>query len=237
MEETDELRTAIETLYATFAAYPLRDDTNACACCHGPEDEKRLHTKLLRKLNPEDLRQYAADALFVWGDVTDFKHFLPRIFELAAVHGDAFDDPSVVFNKLRHGDWRSWPEGEQLTVERFFDALWKCVLNSPPHEFYGGEIEDWLCGIAQGVAQLSPYLTTWVAMETENARLNLAAFIADTEFANPKRRANAFWGERSELFDEVAAWVRSEAVKSKMNAIASEYPQYDFVERAYVSLP
>jgi hypothetical protein len=39
------------------------------------------------------------------------------------------------------------------------------------------------------------------------------------------------------LFDEVGAWVRSETVKAKMTTIAAEYPQYDFVERAYISLP
>ena len=38
------------------------------------------------------------------------------------------------------------------------------------------EIEDWLCGIAQAEAQLSPYLGKWLATETDNARLNLAAF-------------------------------------------------------------
>jgi len=74
-------------------------------------------------------------------------------------------------------------------------------------------------------------------METENARLNLAGFIAGTDFANPKRYASAYWGERAELFDEVAAWVRSAVVKVKMTTIAAEYPQYNFVERAYISLP
>lgn len=74
-------------------------------------------------------------------------------------------------------------------------------------------------------------------METENARLNLAGFMADTDFANPRRHASAYWGERAELFDEVAAWLRSDVVKSKMTAIAAKYPQYDLVERAYISLP
>jgi len=237
MEESKELRATIENLYATFAAYPLRDDTNACECCHNPEDEKRLHRKLLRELDPKDLRLYAADALFVWGDVADFKHFLPRIFELAAAHGNAFEDPSVVFNKLRPGDWRNWPDVEQRSVERYLNALWSSVLENQPHESYGEEIEDWLCGIAQAVAQLSPYLQTWIAMETENAQLNLAGFIASTNFSNPKCQANAFWEERAELFDEVAEWVRGDAVKAKMKAIAAEYSHYDFVERAYISLP
>ncbi len=41
--------------------------------------------------------------------------------------------------------------------------------------------------------------------------LNLAAFIAHTDFAKPNRRPSDCWNNRPELFDEVAAWVRSEA--------------------------
>jgi hypothetical protein len=236
VEETTELRLIIENLYATFASYPLRDDTDACPCCHSPDDEKRLHRTSLRKLNPRDLEKYATDALFVWGNETDFKHFLPRIFELAAVHGEEFVDPEVVFNKLHHGDWRHWPDVEQSAVEQFFHALWRCILDGQPHEYYGWQIEGWLCGIAQAVADLSPYLKTWGAMETENAKLNLAGFIADTDFADPNCHATAYWKERAELFAEVGTWVRGNVVKAKMIAIAAEYPQYDFVERAYISL-
>ena len=93
MQETSELRTVIESLYEIFATYPLRADTNACACCHSAYDAQRLHMKPLRKLNADDWRQYAGDALFVWGEVDDFKHFLPRIFELEVAHGDSFVDP------------------------------------------------------------------------------------------------------------------------------------------------
>lgn len=237
MEETTELRLTIENLYATFASYPLRDDTNACPCCHSPEDEKRLHRTSLRKLNAGDLREYTTDALFVWGSEADFKHFLPRIFELAAAHGEEFVDPEVVFNKLRHGDWEHWPDVEQRAVEQFFHALWRCILDGQPHEYYGWQIEGWLCGISKAVSDLSPYLKTWIEMETENSRLNLAGFIADTDFANPNSHATAYWEDSAEMFAEVGNWVRGNVVKERMNAIAAEYSQYDFVERAYISLP
>ncbi len=236
MDQTPELQSAIEHLYFTFASYQLRENTEACTCCHNPQDEERLHRKELRRLNSRDLEQYAMDALFVWGGVYDFKHFIPRIFELAATCGGDFLDPEMVFNKLHYGEWRAWPEPEQLAVERFFGALWHCVLDNPTHKMYGDEIDGWLCGIAQAVGDLSPYLTVWLAAETENARLNLARFIAETDFANPKYRPDAFWGERADLFDEVAAWVRSDTVKSRLAEIAAQYPQYDFVERAYTLL-
>ncbi len=236
MEETSELHAAIENLYATFASYPLRDDTNACSCCHSPEDERRIHRASLHKLKTDDLAQYATDALFVWGNETDFRHFLPRIFELEVAHGDEFVDPEVVFNKLRHGEWRYWPEAEQRAVEQFFDALWRCLLEGQPREYYGWEIEGWLCGMGDAVGDLSPYLKIWVTMEKENSRLNLAAFIADTDFANPNCGPTAYWEACPESFAQVGAWVRGSVVREKMKTIAADYPQYDFVERAYVSL-
>src|SRR5262249_5780030 len=129
MQETPELRKTIENLYSTFAGYCLRDDTNACPCCHSPGDEKRLHRSSLRKLDAGDLELYANDALLVWGDVDDFKHFLPRIFELVVTNGREFADQPIVFKKLYHAEWRYWPQAEQLAIEHFFRALWIWVLN------------------------------------------------------------------------------------------------------------
>jgi hypothetical protein len=237
LEETAELRRAIENLYETFKSYPLRDDTNACSCCHNPSDEKRLHAKPLRKLNEGDLRQYTADALVVWGDADDFRHFLPRIFELLAAHGDAFEDPQVVIGKLYHAEWRTWPEVEQQSVELFLNVAWDRVLNAEPRKYCEWEIEDWLCGFARAGSPLSPYLATWLATDTINARLNLAAFLADSRFLKPNCDATDYWGDHSESFAEVASWVRSSAVKEKMTQIVTEFSQYDFVERAYILLP
>lgn len=237
MEETSELRASIEGLYETFASYPLSDDTNACPCCHTPEEEKRLHRAPLRNLKFEDLQQYAMDALSVWGSEADFRHFLPRIFELEVAHGAEFQDPEVVFNKLRYGEWRHWPEREQHAIETFFQALWQCILGGQPNQDHGWEIEGWLCGIGQAVDDLSPYLRAWESMGTENARLNLARFIAETDFADPNSRPSAYWEEFSAVFAQVGTWVRGAVVKEKMTAIAAEYREYDFVERAYISLP
>jgi len=235
MEGTTGLRVAIEGLYSAFATYALRGDTNACACCQATEDEKQLHRKQLREIGSDDLQQYANDALLVWGDVSDFKHFLPRIFELTVAHGAEFADPQVVCKKLYHGEWRYWPGTEQRAVERFFDVLWNCALESQPQESNGEEIEGWLCGIAQAASRLSPFLNLWLTNGTENAALNLAGFIAYTDFANPRCHASGYWADRTELFDEVVAWLRSDEVKAKMTGIASKFPQYDFVERAYLS--
>jgi hypothetical protein len=236
MKHTLELQTAIESLYTIFAEYPLRANTDPCPCCHSAHDEELLHMKPLRKLSTGDLRQFATDALSVWGGSDDLKHFLPRILELSVEQPDTFVDPQVALNKLQYGDWRSWPAKEQRGIEQFLVAMWDSVLDTE-HDFWDWEVEDWLCGVAQAEAQLSPYLARWLAADSDNARLNLAAFIANTDFAKLIQVPENYWSARSELFWEVAAWVRSEAVKIKMSNIVADFPQYDFVERAYISLP
>jgi len=45
------------------------------------------------------------------------------------------------------------------------------------------------------------------------------------------------WSDRVESFNEVATWVRSEPVKKVMIKVAAGFPRYEFVERAYTSLP
>jgi hypothetical protein len=231
------LQPAIEHLYATFAIYVLSDDTNACSCCHAPQDEKRIHQKPLRNLTSKDLYQYATDALFVWGDADDFKHFLPRIFELVIAIEADFVDQEVVFNKLFLAEWRYWPPAEQASIEQYFDALWSFVINAEPRELHGSEIEHLLCAIAQAVSDLSPYLNSWISAATDNARLNLARFIAETKFAGGRPRALGYWETRAEAFSELMAWVRSDVVKREMSAIAADFPQYEFVERAFILLP
>jgi hypothetical protein len=236
MKYTLELQTAIESLYTIFASYPLRANTGPCPCCHSAYDEQRLHAKPLRKLSVDDLEDFATGAMLVWGGTDDFKHFLPRIFELAVEQPDTFVDPQVALNKLHYGDWRGWPDEEQRGIEHFLTVVWDSVLDSE-HDSCDMEVEDWLCGFAQAENHLSPFLDKWIATETDNARLNLAAFIADTDFATSREVPDGYWRMRSELFWEVAAWVRSDAVKAKMTTIVADFPQYDFVERAYISLP
>jgi hypothetical protein len=79
-------------------------------------------------------------------------------------------------------------------------------------------------------------LHTLLRAETDNARLNLAAFIAETDFTNPVP-SDGYWAEVKDFYSEVVEWVRSDAVKTKVRKIADDFPQYDFVEQTYISLP
>jgi hypothetical protein len=74
-------------------------------------------------------------------------------------------------------------------------------------------------------------------MGSRNTDLNLASFIAETEFAKSGQSPPDYWTNCPEAFAETSAWVRSDEVKARMSKIAADYTEYDFVEHAYSSLP
>ena len=187
MLHTPELREAIEGLYRTFSRYELRPNTDACPCCHGPEDERSLHVKPLNKLSQKDLSKYAMDALYTWGSSVDFKHFLPRLFELA-VESSTFEveriDSARLFTKLTYessdsSSWRSWHMDEQAAISGYFHAAWDAALNSNPEDLPFDEIHGWIQAIAQAEADLTPYLDRWLMATSVNAHRNLARIIVN----------------------------------------------------------
>ena len=68
------------------------------------DDKSTLHSKQLRELEDEDLARYAFKAMTTWGDVNDYKHYLPRIFELSAKR-ELLVDTFVTLGKLEYGKW------------------------------------------------------------------------------------------------------------------------------------
>ncbi len=118
---TGELHQAIEDLYACFARYPLNPVMEGCPCCVSGADKEALHSKPLRELDGNDLSRYTFKALTTWGDTGDFKHYLPRIFELAATTSLPVDT-FVVLGKLDYAQWRTWPGEEQEAITRFLLA-------------------------------------------------------------------------------------------------------------------
>src|SRR5215216_5402481 len=82
-----EMQAAIEELYRVFARYQFRRDMPYCHGCHTEADVRKIGSKWLRDLTVDDLRDYALSALYTWGDDSDFRHFLPRMFEISSFDG------------------------------------------------------------------------------------------------------------------------------------------------------
>jgi hypothetical protein len=130
MELSAPVKDSVAQLYEIFRTYPLNQAMEACPCCHKPDAGKALLSKKLIDLTSEDLWQYANEAFQLWGGIADFKHFLPRIFEVLAEcelewpwRVSAFVDAEIVMGKLRHGNWEDWPLEEQNAVRAFLEVV------------------------------------------------------------------------------------------------------------------
>jgi hypothetical protein len=155
---------AIEELYRVFERYPLRPWTDACRHCHTDDEERLVHEHPLRQLTPEHLWQFAADSLMTWGEVEDFKHFLPRLFEILAHGGfpNEYPDPETVFGALGRGSWRKWPKEEQDALEGYIEALWIDQLSRLDPSM---DVESLIASVATAIDDMQPLLAAWEVLD------------------------------------------------------------------------
>ena len=210
--EEQALSEAVEGLYEAFSGYPLARKIEGCPCCVSVEDETNIHRRSLRELTAEDLGRYAFKALTTWGGENDFKHFLPRLFELVteivSIVGEV--DIEVLFGKLRYAKWNTWPEQERAAIRRYLMALWLFVLSVPSEAV---AIDEYLCGIGQAEDNLSTYLDAWQNLKTDIAVNHFIEFAASQDDLHRQRLANAFWQGRAEQMSQVVDWLsRNELV-------------------------
>lgn len=122
------------------------------------------------------------------GDVDDFRHFLPRIFELLWT-GELAEEvnPEIVLGKLAYGKWTTWPQEEQSAIRAALAQLWQRHRRSR-------EAESWLCAIARAEPDIIPYLNAW---EPE------AALDFKTD---PGTKCTGFWEDAESQWGQVLAW-------------------------------
>ena len=237
------LAEAIDNLYAIFSQYPLPSNTKPCPCCHSAEDAELLVGAPLKELQWEHLGKYSKEALMVWGDLECYKHFLPRIFELALTSGEWHQTPTpeAVFHILQYGEWRSWPQGEQQAIRKMLQAVWLTVRSNRPIEDGCIDVDQWLCCISTCEKDLMPYLEEWLRDESLSAAWALASLILCTTIAytssetthappvwdglGPRRsleewfkqpHRGAFWKYCETQHGQLQRWIKSSAVIEKL---------------------
>lgn len=209
MTETEQrLRKAVDRLYATFASYPLKPTMDVCWHCHSPEEERALHLVPMQQMTPDDLQGFAGDLLMTWGDVGDFKHFLPRLFQIVAVDHfvDDYPDIETVLGALDRSEWSTWPAAEQEAVREFLRAFWADSLNSWPSR-YG--IETVLSAIAQAEPDLSGYLAEWQSAAGAAPVLHFCELLVEnvTRIGLGRRMGNPWLCRFPERESQVRSWL------------------------------
>ncbi|TWT87178.1 hypothetical protein Mal64_27140 [Pseudobythopirellula maris] len=205
-----KLAETIERLYATFAPYRVGDDFVGCDCCVSPEESGELASRPVRELTYEDLEHYSRSAMSTWGDVRHFKHFLPRLMELAVEYRDEFLDLAVVFGKLRYAQWQAWPPTEVNRVDEYLREYWAYQLSLDLDSPHSDAIDTVLCAEGCALESVEPLLSAWLAEDSISAKKHLAAFVLcnDDYLLRKHRLANAFWDDRTVPHEEVLLWLR-----------------------------
>lgn len=170
------LQNSIENLYRVFALYPLKSRIEGCPCCVKNKDNSVLHSKNLRDLTGEDLSYFGFKAMTTFGDVEDFKHFLPRLFEIMVEKDLAYNE-EILFGKLDYGKWQTWAKTEREAVENFFIELVREITNSESEENY--LVETCFVGIAIAVEEIAPYFNLWFEDLNNQKIKNFAYFVTE----------------------------------------------------------
>ena len=187
------LQEAIENLYAEFAKYSSWDKTGGCPCCHEPRDAQAMRNKKLRELSHEDLLHYSASALLTWGDENDFRHFLPRLFELSVNPGHQVWTSEFIFGRLHMAGFASWSKKEQDVIDKFFQAWWETTVSNYP---CACPLSDVLSALTLVFDSSDKYLTDWKNRRTaESFRhfIESSRLLENEFYSRPQRELVREW--------------------------------------------
>jgi hypothetical protein len=233
--ETD-LKSAIEHLYTVFNSYASNPQMGRGQGID-QEDTERLLFKPLRELTESDLDLFSTDSMSLWGDATDFKHFLPRLFELLAFSGGGglfFEQ--ILIGKLGQGNWREWPIEEQQAVEQYLWTLWTNILSG--EDFWSDNVDDFLWGLTRADVRIRGYLEYWTQIETPTSAFRVAqyvfSYLENQTLGKFLRQLESRLGhpepELREVVDSVQEWLLGLPVLEKLEMAAATCKDMDNAE-------
>lgn len=223
MDRLLSLEDAVKQLYFTFAPYKVQHPVHGCPCCVSVADQQKLQAAPLKQLSAHHLARFAFKALNTWGTENDFKHFLPRLFELIACDEEgALLFPELLFAKLQRAHWREWPRQEQRAIEQYLEALWTDLLN----HFEGIPrvlAAEFFWGVANAGIPLEPFLRHWDDVDSVSALRHLARFVNGEleELVNG-------WRRRGEVAQQLADWCLRQESQERLERAFFEYEDEAF---------
>lgn len=169
---TPELNEAIADLYSVFGHYRVSREEDYCTHCVSHEEAALIRSRRLQDLSAEDLRRYAMKALSTWGELEEFKHFLPRLLELAVAGDISF--PTSLTSKVGER-WRTWPDEEQGALHRFIDAWWTAVTHHHPSPV---SLDEMIETLGWMELDLDTYLTRLGKVRTTDSARHIADLLS-----------------------------------------------------------
>jgi hypothetical protein len=229
-----DLQAIVDRAYKTFSKYRVSGQLDVCTVCCVTKDEER-------KLLALDVRSIPQELLYTWNhaaksdspDLTEFKHFLPRILDLIA----QFDWPAhsieLCLKSFRYYQDTDWSPEEKQVVGDFARTFFSlcvetryCILKETPVAF--------LIMFDAADVDLRAMLKIWEVSESVVAAMH---FSNQLGFDGPTTR-NAFATE--EFKRRLEAWLTdyqvqfhfSEVLEAAVLDDGFSHPEFD---RSYLS--
>lgn len=194
---------------------------DGCPCCVSNTDKEKIHTKQLRQLDGNDLSRYAFKAMTTWGETHDFKHYLPRIFELLSTT-DFIVDTFVVLGKLDYGEWTTWATREQQAIKDFLLAWWTDMAKNKSYF----DIEVFI-EIYKLLGNINLLLDRWVITFDDNSFNNLI-YLIEYYYDNLANKSGWFEEIDKDFIDKLLLWL-----KSKQEMIERGFFHYENIDKEF----
>jgi hypothetical protein len=224
------LKNNIKDLYETFEKYHSNLNINGSPNYDDLDDwNKELFAKPLTELNQDDLSRFTGKAITTWGSVNDYKHFLPRIFELTAELKTPYEI-WIAFDKLTLAEWNNWTENEHKVIQEFMIALWESILNDNS-EKAEWEFKDYFSAIAHFYPNFTELLNVWSESESKASIKHLSEFLIDEQTALFDRKKINGFHDQKENAEEFISWILSDKILNKVQQKYFEFETESFAEK------
>jgi hypothetical protein len=190
---------------------------------------KNLFSKSLTELKEDDLSLFTGKAMTTWGSANDYKHFLPRIFELTAELKTPYEI-WIAFDKLTLAEFQNWAEEEQKVIDEFMIALWESIVNDNS-EKAEWEFKDYFSAIAHFYPKFTDLLDIWTQSESKAGIKHLAEFIVDEQTALFDRKKISGFHDQKENAEELINWILSDKTLNKFEQKYFEFERESFAEK------
>lgn len=203
--------------YSVFASVPRPRTLHGSPLRDVDSILRDITSAPLRRLTHDQLSEFATSAISTVGEPEDYRHFLPRILELAVLgRPDMGFEAGVIAGKLEMAGWRSWPREEREAIEVVFRAAFRRAIEMDTDE--EREASEWLLGLCRLGLDPSPLLAAWRASPTLNAALQLAVFVDETKVMDGLV-ADGTWRDVDEAARRtVATWAHSQETWAQLLA-------------------
>jgi hypothetical protein len=226
---TSRLKNSISELYETFEKYHSNSNMEGSPNYDDLDEwNKELFTKSLTELNEDDLSRFTGSAMLTWGNVNDYKHFLPRIFELTAELKTPYEI-WITFEKLTYTEW-NWAENEQNVINEYMIALWESIVNDNS-EKAEWEFKDYFSTIAHFYPNFTDLLGIWSESESKGAIKHLSNFLVDEQTKLFDRKKLSGFHDKTENIDEFINWILSDKMLNKVQGKYFEFETEKFAEK------